>query len=48
MTLQEIERYLQALDADFENVYEENVGGILFVTITVVWGDWKHSHILLD
>lgn len=45
---QEIERYLRNNDADFEYIQEGETGGVPLLTITVEWGDWKHSHRRLD
>lgn len=46
--IQEIERYLRNNDADFEYIQEGETAGVPLLTITVEWGDWKHSHKHLD
>lgn len=44
----ELCEYLRNNDADFEYIQEGEVGGVPLLTITVEWGDWKHSHGRLD
>lgn len=40
----ELQKYLRANDADFDEVYENTDGTI---EISITWGDWKHSHAYL-
>jgi hypothetical protein len=40
-----IYKHLRDNDADFDSIYFENNG---VVSVSVEWGDWKHSHGFLD
>lgn len=48
MTVEQIIKALREKGADFSDVYEESLGDLRLVTVSIHWGDWKHSHIYLD
>lgn len=44
MNRDELNKYLRERDADYSEIYETDE----LITISIEWGDWKHSHLRLD
>lgn len=42
--IETIREHLKAGGADYDDIYQSE----LFIEISVIWGDWKHSHQWLD